>query len=150
LVEFAILAPALFLIMLGTAQFGLTMNQYVMLWNGVGAGAMQFAVIAGPTSTMPATVAWKAVTKNTPGLTTGGSCTTSSLCVTLTVSGTPCATNVATTPTAAQDLACYNALNGAAGTPAVVTATYPCNLTVMGTNFLPGCQLKAQITELVQ
>jgi hypothetical protein len=142
----------LLLIMLGTAQFGLTMNQYVMLWNGVGAGAMQFAVIGGPTSLTPATLAWTAVTQNTAGLTTGGSCTTSSLCVTLTVNGTACATNLATTPTAAQDTSCRSALTTPAntGTPAVVKATYPCNLTVMGTNFLPSCQLTAQITELVQ
>ncbi len=150
MVEFAILAPALLLIMLGAAQFGLTMNQYVMLWNGVSAGAMQFAVIGGGSSLKPATLAWNAVTQNTAGLTTGGSCTTSSLCVTLTVNGTSCATNVATTPTAAQDTSCHSALNLNAGTPAVVKATYPCNLTVMGTNFLPSCTLTAQITELVQ
>ena len=44
LVEFGLLAPVLLLILLGTAQFGLTLNQYVMLTNAVGVGAMQFAI----------------------------------------------------------------------------------------------------------
>ena len=35
LVEFGLLAPVLLLILLGTAQFGLTLNQFVTLTNAV-------------------------------------------------------------------------------------------------------------------
>ena len=43
--------PVLLLVLLGMVQFGLTLNQYVMLWNGVGVGAMQFAISGGASST---------------------------------------------------------------------------------------------------
>ena len=36
-VEFALLMPVLALIRLGVIVFGLALNQYIMLWNGVGA-----------------------------------------------------------------------------------------------------------------
>ena len=36
------------------------------------------------------------------------------------------------------------------GAPAQVTATYPCNLSVYGISYAPGCTLTAQITEVVQ
>ena len=62
------------------------------------------------------------------------------LTITFTVNGTACAT----------DAACQTALQTNSDTPAVVSATYPCNLTVMGYNFYPGCSLTAQVTELVQ
>ncbi len=151
LVEFALLAPVLLLIMVGIAQFGISLNQYVMLWNGVGTAAMQFAITGGAV-TNPATYAWKAMTASAPSLTTGGTCTTG-LCLTLTVNGTACATNLTTTPTAAQDTACNNALTTPAniGNPAVVSATYPVKLTVMGISFVPtGTVLTATISELVQ
>ncbi len=50
LVEFGLLAPVLLLILLGTAQFGLTLNQYVMLTNAVSMGAMQFAISRSDTT----------------------------------------------------------------------------------------------------
>jgi Flp pilus assembly protein TadG len=144
LVEFALLAPVLLLIMLGTAQFGLTLNQYVMLWNGAGAGAMQFAISGGASST-PSSNAWKAITGQAPTL------TTTNLKMTLSVNGTACVTNASSlTAAAAGDSACSTALQANAGTPAVVLATYPCDLKVMQYNFSPSCSLSAQITELVQ
>src|ERR1700719_4691912 len=56
LVEFALIAPMLLLIVLGTAQFGLTLGQYVMLTNAVGVGAMQFAVSRSDTTPYTDTV----------------------------------------------------------------------------------------------
>jgi Flp pilus assembly protein TadG len=152
LVEFAIVAPVLLLIIIGAAQFGIALNQYVMLWNGVGVGAMQFAISGGASST-PASNAWTALTQNAPTLTTGGSCGAAgtSLCMTLTVNGTACLTNANKLSAAqAADSTCNSALNSNVATPAVVTATYPCNLNVMQYNFFPSCLLTAQITELVE
>ena len=143
IVEFALLAPVLLLVMLGTAQFGITLNQYVMLWNGVGAAATQFA-ISGGTSSTPASSAWTAITSAAPIL------TTKNLEMTLTVNGTNCVTSVSSTPTGTQDTACSSALAANPGNPAVVLATYPCSLTVMQYDFFPKCKLTAQITELVE
>jgi Flp pilus assembly protein TadG len=151
-VEFAIVAPVLLLVMFGTAQFGIALSQYVLLWNGVGVGAMQFAISGGASST-PASNAWNALTQNAPVLTTGGTCGAggTSLCMTLTINGTACVTN-ANNLSAAQskDSTCNSALNSNVGSPAIVTATYPCNLNVGFYNFWPSCVLTAQITELVE
>jgi hypothetical protein len=37
-----------------------------------------------------------------------------------------------------------------AADPATLSATYPCDLTVLGINFAPGCRLSATATESVQ
>src|ERR1700730_412051 len=44
LVEFGLLAPVLLLILLGTAQFGLTLNQFVTLTNAVSIGGLTFGL----------------------------------------------------------------------------------------------------------
>jgi Flp pilus assembly protein TadG len=50
LVEFGLLAPVLLLILLGTAQFGLTLNQFVVLTNAVSIGGLQFALSRSDTN----------------------------------------------------------------------------------------------------
>jgi Flp pilus assembly protein TadG len=132
LVEFGLLAPVLLLILLGTAQFGLTLGQYVMLTNAVGVGAMQFAVSRSDTT--PYTDAVNAVKTAATIL------TPASLTITLSVNGTACGT----------DAACATALTSNVGQPAQVSATYPCNLHVMLYNFAPTCNLTFQVTERVQ
>jgi Flp pilus assembly protein TadG len=134
LVEFALLAPVLLLIMLGTAQFGLTLNQYVMLTNAVGVGAMQFALSRSDTT--PYTDAVNAVK------TAATTLTPASLTITLSV-GSPLTT-------CGSDAACATALTNNVGQPAQLTATYPCNLKVMWYNFAPVCNLTSQVTERVQ
>jgi Flp pilus assembly protein TadG len=138
LVEFALLASVLFLIMFGIAQFGLALNQYIMLWNGVNLGATQFAECAcDETGVTPYTTAVSTIKGAALGL------TPASLTITLAVSSD------GTTWTAcASDAACQSALS--AGKQAMVTATYPCNLKIMQYNFFPGCTLTAQVTEFVQ
>jgi Flp pilus assembly protein TadG len=156
-VEFAILAPALLLLLLGTAQFGLTLNQYVMLSAGSGAGAMQFSLSGGIITSAcatpcPATAAWKAIIQNAPVLKTGTTCA-KGLCVTLTVNGTPCTTSAITSATtaASYDSTCNSALTNKLNyqTPALLAATYPCDLIVMQYNFFPSCQLQANVAEYV-
>src|ERR1700730_3484323 len=66
LVEFGLLAPVLLLILLGTAQFGLTLNQFVTLTNAVSIGGLQFALSRSDTT--PYTDAINAVKNAAPSL----------------------------------------------------------------------------------
>jgi Flp pilus assembly protein TadG len=144
-VEFALLAPVLLLILTGMIVFGLVLNQYIMLWNGVGVGAAQFAITGGGASSTPATAAVTAIVNSAPTL------TAANISVTLTVgSNTACFSGTAASSTSAGDTACSAQLQANAGNPAVVLATYPCTLTVMQYDFFPNCQLSAQVTELVE
>jgi hypothetical protein len=36
------------------------------------------------------------------------------------------------------------------GSAATLTATYPCNFSIWGTNFAPNCTMTAQTTEVIQ
>ena len=130
LVEFGLLAPVLLLILLGTAQFGLTLNQFVTLTNAVSIGGLQFALSRSDTT--PYTDAVNAVKNAAPSL------KPASLTITLSVNGANCLT----------DAACMVTNN--VGQPSQVTATYPCNLQVMRYNFAPVCNLTSQVTERVQ
>ena len=138
LVEFALIAPMLLLIVLGTAQFGLTLNQVVMLTNAVGVGAMQFAVSRSDTTPYTDTVnaVKAAATTLTPA----------SLTITLSVGSplTACST----------DAACATALTSNVGQPAQVSATYtatfPCNLLTTWKGMASTCNLTSQVTERVQ
>ena len=131
LVEFGLALPLLLLIVVGTAQFALTLNSYVTLTDAVRAGARQFAVSRGDAS--PKTNTVNRIYSSAPNL------TQADLTIGLSVNGTACAT----------DAACSTAL--ASGLPATVTASYPCSLVVSGIDFAPGgCALTAQTTERVE
>ena len=129
MIEFAILAPVMLLLVLGTFQFGLVISNYVLLTNAVGAGARNFALSRGSTTPYSATVS--VITGSSPSL------TASSITITTSVNGTACTS----------DSTCTTALT--AGASATVAATYPCSLSVYGYNFAPSCTLSAQMTGLV-
>jgi hypothetical protein len=115
----------------GTAQFGLTLNNYVTLTDAARTAARQFATSRG-TST-PKTDTVNQIYGSAPNLTQG------SLTIALSVNGTACTT----------DAACSAALT--AGVPATVTASYPCSLAVAGIDFAPsGCTLTVETTERVE
>jgi Flp pilus assembly protein TadG len=129
--EFALLAPVLLTILLGIFQFGIAINNYMMLTNAAAQGALTVALGRG-TST-PYTATTSAIASAAPNL------TAANITTTVTINGTACST----------DSACSSAL--VAGVSAVVKTTYPCNLTVMGINYKPnGCTLSAQTAQLVQ
>jgi Flp pilus assembly protein TadG len=129
--EFAIISPVLLTILLGIFQFGIAMNDYLVLTNAAGKGALTIALGRGTTTPYTATTA--AISAAAPNL------TAASIATTVTINGTACST----------DSACTTAL--VAGVSAVVRTTYPCNLTVMGINYAPhGCTLSAQTAQLVQ
>jgi len=129
-IEFAFLAPVFLTMMFGTLKFGVAMNHYMVLTNAAAKGALTLALSRGTTT--PYTSTTTAVTAAAPGLTTG------SITITVTVNGTACTT----------DAGCSTLL--VAGQPALVRATYPCDLTVMGYNYASGCTLSAQTAQMVQ
>jgi Flp pilus assembly protein TadG len=131
-VEFALVAPVLFLLILGITQFGVTLNNYEMLTGATEAAARQFSMSRGTATPSSSTT----TTLNNAA----SNLTPASITVTMKVNGAACS----------GDSACQTALTNGQGQPATVTTSYPCNLTVYGYNFAPGCTLTAQSTESVE
>jgi len=131
-VEFALTAPVLLLILFGIIQFGLTLNNYLMLTDAASAGVRQFAI--SRSSTSPYSTTTSAVTSAAPNL------TAASITITMKVNGTTCTSNTA----------CQTALSNAAGGSASLTAAYPCNLVIFGIDFAPSCSLSTQVTDLIE
>lgn len=130
-IEFAIVAPVLLAMVFGILQFGIAMNHQMVLTNAAAKGAMTLALSRG-TATPYATTT-TAITSAAPSLTAG------QITITVKVNGTACTT----------DAGCSTIL--VSGHPALVKATYPCDLTVMGVNYAPnGCTLSAETAQLVQ
>jgi Flp pilus assembly protein TadG len=152
-IEFALLAPALLLLLLGAVQLGLVLRNYVILTNAVSVAAMQFAI--SRSDTKPASDAWTAMTNAAPTLTP-----TSNLKMTLAVGSpaTACVTNANSSSAAATaDSTCETALSNAAPTsggtlqPASVTATFPCGAELTWINFwASSCKLTSTMAQGVQ
>ena len=128
--EFAIVAPFLLTITIGMLKFGVAMSHYIMLTNAVAQGTTTFALSRGTATPHATTVA--AINNAAPRL------TAASITKTLRVNGTACTT----------DAGCTTML--ASGATATVVITYPCDLSVMGVNFLTTCTLTAQSAQMVQ
>lgn len=131
-VEFALIAPLLFALMMGIIQVGIVFNNYVELIDGVRAGSRNLAI--SRSTTTPWTTSTAAVTASAANL------TVANVVVTLKVNGVTCAS----------DSTCVTALSTAAGEPASVSATYPCNLAIMGINYATSCSLSSQSTERIE
>ena len=130
-IEFAIISPVLLTIVLGVFQFGIAMNQYLNLTNAAAQGALTLALSRGTTTPYTSTTA--AITAAAPNL------AAAQTTITVRINGVAC-TNDAT---------CSAAL--LAGQAALVRATYPCYLVVMGVNYAPnGCTLSAQSAQMIQ
>lgn len=130
--EFAILIPVFGTMLFGIIKFGIVYNNYLSLTAAVANAERQFAV--SRTTTTPYSSATTVLYNSAPTLAKG------SLTVTTSVAGTACAT----------DAACTTSLSTASGSTSQVTASYPCDLVIMGVNFATGCTLKAQATERVE
>jgi Flp pilus assembly protein TadG len=129
--EFALVAPLLFLTLLGTFQFGITLNNYVMLTSATQSAARQFAVSrGGTTSRTDAVNQLRASATNLTGTIT----------IATYVGGTLCAT----------DALCKTAMDSAQGQPAMLSASYPCSLVIYGHDYLPNCTLTSQTTERIE
>jgi Flp pilus assembly protein TadG len=136
-IEFALLAPVLILLMLGTFQFGLVLINYLTLTNATQTAARQFAISRGSTTTAAA-AATSTLTGAAANLVPGN------LTITFAVNGANC-TDASTTT-------CSSALSAPAnlGQAATVTATYPCSLMVYGHDYGPSCTLTSTITERIE
>jgi Flp pilus assembly protein TadG len=139
-VEFALLSPVLCFLLLGGATFALAFYHYGELTEGVRAGARQLAISLNDSTPFTDTVT--AITGVAPGLNAPSTqpCSNSAtqLCVTVKINGSSCST----------DSACVALMSG--GVSASVSATYPCNMVVMGHNFVPSCQLSSKATEMIE
>jgi Flp pilus assembly protein TadG len=141
LVEFALVSTILLLpLTTFIFVFGVFMVNQMQLINAVDVGARTLAINGGITLD-PCSVASSSVINAAPGLNS----TLLNFSYTLNgtrYSGTSCASATLLTGAAA---------NLAGGTTATVTASYPCNLSIYGINFMPnGCFMKASTSELVQ
>ena len=136
LLEFAYCLPVLLLLVFAIFMFGLVLNNYLVLTNAVTIGAQQLALDRGQ-STDPCADTVTAMNAAAPSLNLSQNATFSFVLNGTSYPGTSCTT------------APSNLIQGAS---AQVTVTYPCNLTVLGTNYAsaPACKLTAQTTEYVQ
>jgi Flp pilus assembly protein TadG len=112
-VEFAVLLPLLLMIMTGIAQFGIALNQYVMLVNAINFGELQFSISRGSSTPYSSTVS---VIQNSASTLTWASLSPN---ITMSVGGTTCNS----------DTSC-SALMTQGGLQVQVTGAYPVNLTV--------------------
>jgi Flp pilus assembly protein TadG len=133
-VEFALIAPLLLLMLFGIIQVGIAFNNDVELTDSVRTGGRNLAISRATASATPYSTTVSAISAGAPNL------TATSITTTMSVNGVACAS----------DSACATALSTAAGETAAVTATYPCNLTIMSVNFAPGCTMTAKTSDLVE
>jgi Flp pilus assembly protein TadG len=130
-VEFALISPVLFAMLLGMFSFGIAMKNYLIITSAAGQGALTFALSRGTVT--PYTTTRTAILAAVPTL------TQASITIALTVNAVACTS----------DATCSTAL--VAGKSAVVTATYPCTLQVMGINYKPGgCTLTTSTAQMIQ
>jgi len=131
LIEFALTAPVLLLLVTAIVSFGIALNNYLQLTNATNASAQALSISRGQTSDPCATTV-SAFESAAPRL-TQKSLNFSIALNGSTVGGTSC-------PTATL----------VESEPAQVTVTYPCNFSFIY-NFAPGsCTLSAQTAEAVQ
>jgi Flp pilus assembly protein TadG len=139
LIEFALCLPLLLLIVTGIFTFGFTFNNYLTLTDAVNVGGRALAISRGHTTDPCATAA--TAIANAAALLNARKLSYSVVLNGNRYSGATCSSG--------------NSSSGAAGdmvqgTTAVVTATYPCDLSVYGVRYSPGCTLTARVAELVQ
>jgi len=152
LLEFAYLLPILLVLLLGMIAFGITLNNYLEMTNGVTGGAQALAISRGQTLN-PCTTVSGPVFGATPNL------TQSNMLFTITIGPAPggsgssftLASNTANPTCGAANTTSAPASDLTQGAMATVKVTYPCNLKVFGVNFAPsGCTLTAQTAESIQ
>jgi Flp pilus assembly protein TadG len=149
LVEFALVAPIMMMIMMGIVVIGSTMFNYMQLIEATSSAARGVAVARSNTLD-PCNSFSAAVIQGAPLL------NSSNMTFTLVLTSSSGSTLGTYGPTAGS-LTCSSSsyTSGAPsylqqGGGASVTVTYPCDLTIYGKNYWSGCTLQAQTTEMVQ
>jgi len=128
--------PLLALIVLGVVKFGALYTNYTQLIDSARSSARQFAIERGQADPCGDTVGRLAAA--------AGSLTTSNITAQITVAGD---TNVYTYAGGSISGTCPTLVAGSAAT---VQVTYPCDLQILGVNFLPGCHLRTSATERIE
>jgi Flp pilus assembly protein TadG len=128
--EFALVLPVLLTMFFAVIKFGIVFNNNVEIISGARASARVFATSRG--SATPWTDGQAAFQSSTPNAATAT--------LAVQVNGAPCSS----------DGACQTLLTGASGQPISVSASLPCDLSIMGFDFAPGCQLQTHTVERVE
>jgi Flp pilus assembly protein TadG len=139
LVEFALTLPPLMLLSSGMCVMGIAMNNYLILTNATGVAARQISVSRGQTLD-PCATAVATLTTAAPTL-TASKLTYSYVFNGVAYSGTSCSSTAYTSGAPSYLVQ---------GQPAQMVVNYPCSLGAYNVNFAPGCNLRAQLTEVVQ
>jgi Flp pilus assembly protein TadG len=129
-VEFALVLPAIAMVFFAVISLGTAVHNYEILTSAVGVASHQLASSRGASAPYDATTAM--LTSSATGL------NAASLTITLSVNGSPCATNLECAPKLIK------------GVPETVQAVYPCTIVVLGVNTAPGCHLTQATTGRVQ
>jgi Flp pilus assembly protein TadG len=149
LVEFALMAPIMLMIMMGIVVIGSTMSNYLQLVESTASAARIIAVSRSNTLD-PCNTAVSAASSGAPML------NSANMTYTL-VLNSPLGATLGTYGPTKGSLSCSSSSN-TSGPPsylqargsATFTVTYPCNLTIYGKNYWSGCTLQAQTTEMIQ
>jgi hypothetical protein len=137
LIETAVSLPVLVLIVLAVSRFAITFNNYIVLTDAVRIGARSLAItrgIANPCQTAGSKAQVAATTLNANTIT-----------LTATVNG-----NTYTAAAGSIPQCSGQGVLMAAGSDAVLRATYPCAVVFYGIDFVPSCSLTAQTTVRVE
>lgn len=145
ILEFALCAPVLLLIVTGITTFGLALSNYLSMTNAVGTAA-QYLAVQRSVTTNPCSDAANAFVGAAPSL------NTANLTFSFSLNGTSYGpySGLSKSTCSSSSTSTGAAGNLVAGQSAQMTVYYPCNLAVYGHNFLPNCNLEVQTTEIVQ
>jgi Flp pilus assembly protein TadG len=136
-VEFALILPVFLLVIFAIIGLGIFLNGYAELANGAATGARQASVNRGSTTPYSSTIS--AVKAGAPNL------TSSKITISITVNGTACTSDTGPGTTNV----CQTAYSNSEGAEAVVSATYPCNFSVLWITF-PGCTMSSSSSQIIE
>jgi len=130
LIEFAMVAIPMSLLLVGIIKFGILFDQYVTLTNATDTGARTLAVNRGAGTGPPTACSLAQTAVNSAAATLNASQINSTMSF------------------PSPDTSTCSAL--VAGDSAVVETTYPCNLQILFLNLWPSCQLTAETTVRIE
>lgn len=125
LVEAAVVLPLILIVVLGIFKFGITFNHYIVLTDAVRSGARQLVISRAPGVDSCAKGIARLKSVATPSLDTAQ----------------------LTIPTPTVTTSCTSLV---VGSDATMSASYPCDLSILGFNYAPSCTLTSQVTERVE
>ncbi|MGO8789108.1 MAG: TadE/TadG family type IV pilus assembly protein [Terriglobia bacterium] len=154
--EMALVLPVLMLTLVGIMTFGLAFYNQITLTNAVNNAAQVLmagsGVITDPCASVNNALAAAAPSLNNPAVygPAAGKLSYTIQAYTTTTGSTPAVGPYAVVFPSGGISCASEAANLTEHYQVIVTATYGCNLTVLGHNFAPTCLLTAQTSEVVQ